>query len=79
MIRFLQFQPQGELKCSWSGFYDDESTLKQYSFALGTEEGLSDLIPNFVVAANKTWFHTDGIVFVEYTNIYSNKHLRLKD
>ncbi|XP_046574117.1 uncharacterized protein LOC124282192 [Haliotis rubra] len=37
-------QPRSAVECTWTGFYDAESQILEFEFALGSHEGLEDII-----------------------------------
>ncbi|VDI79784.1 Hypothetical predicted protein [Mytilus galloprovincialis] len=37
------------VKCSWTGFHDKESPIKEFQISLGSQQGLSDVFTNRVV------------------------------
>ena len=42
---FNAFQAVTELQCSWYGFYEAQSKIVTYRFAIGSQEGYDDVYP----------------------------------
>ncbi|KAK6174798.1 hypothetical protein SNE40_013376 [Patella caerulea] len=64
-------QPHSSMKCTWDGFVDAESPIVEFSFGLGSQEGLKDIIqPKSLPGHSTSYLVQDLSDTVSHGNTY---------
>ncbi|KAK6192291.1 hypothetical protein SNE40_003784 [Patella caerulea] len=63
-------QPHTSLKCSWSGFINIESPIVEFTFGLGSAEGLTDIINPVTLSGHAVNYRTEVPGNVSYEHVY---------
>ena len=61
---FCLCQAYGQVKCSWTGFVDNESPIDAFTFFVGTAPGLYDVIGHVTLEGYVTSYSARKILFV---------------